>query len=437
MIRVLKNIYHELVNSKYMKDIFVLTTGVGFSQLIPLLLLPILTRFFSPTEFGVLAIFMAITQLLAISSTFRLEMAVVLPKKDTDAAILCLMSFFTLLFMSILISLFLFVLLKFIIIYDFNNSTLFNDSHIHSLFSNLSLIYLIPIGAICLGVYNILYSWNNRMGLYKNMSFSHITHSIFSTPLAILFYFVSFKSFALILGQIIGRFFACLFLLKNLFQTIRLIHRHTLIHQIRVLSKDYRKFILYETPHTILNFFSQKIIIAFFSVFFGLFTVGIFDLADKIIAKPLGIISNSFKTVFYKRLTTAQDKINIFKKSVFLMTVISCLLVLPFYFIPDDFFIFLLGSEWGDTGKYIKLLCPLLFVRFITNVITPSISYSLQNHHLLIWQILYFSLLLCLFFYIHSFSVEDVLFLYALLGAIMYLVLGFISFSVLKKHIKS
>ena len=52
------------------------------------LLLPILTRFFSPTDFGVLAVYMAIVQLLAISLTFRLEMAVVLPKKDLDAALL-------------------------------------------------------------------------------------------------------------------------------------------------------------------------------------------------------------------------------------------------------------------------------------------------------------------------------------------------------------
>ena len=96
MIKFLNNLYTEVVNSKYMRDILVLTSGVGLSQLIPLLLLPILTRFFSPTEFGVLAVYMAIVQLLAISSTFRLEMAVILPKKDTDAAILCLRAFFSL-----------------------------------------------------------------------------------------------------------------------------------------------------------------------------------------------------------------------------------------------------------------------------------------------------------------------------------------------------
>ena len=170
---------------------------------------------------------------------------------------------------------------------------------------------------------------------------------------------------------------------------------------------------------------------------FGLFTVGIFDLADKIIGKPLGVISNSFKTVFYKRLTTAKNKINIFKKSVVLMTLISCLLILPFFLIPDNIFVILLGDEWAETGTYIKLLCPLLFSRFILNVVSPSISYALQNHYLLVWQVLYFLILILLFWFVHTLPVEAVLLLYSLTGAFMYILLGWISFVVLKNHIKS
>ena len=93
MINWFKKTYSEIINSQYLKNLFVLTSGVGFSQLIPLLLLPMLTRYFSPADFGVFALFMAIIQLLTIPMTLRLEMAVVLPKKDTDAALLCFMSF--------------------------------------------------------------------------------------------------------------------------------------------------------------------------------------------------------------------------------------------------------------------------------------------------------------------------------------------------------
>ena len=444
MIKFCNNIYSELVNSKYMKDILVLTSGVGVSQLIPLLLLPILTRFFSPTDFGVLAVYMAIVQLLAISLTLRLEMAVILPKKDTDAAILCFRAFCSLFIISAFISFLSFFFIKYLIA---NPSTIVYEliekqydtmsiGAIQFILNNPIIIYLIPIGSLFLGLYNILYSWNNRMGLYKNMSYSHITHSIFSTPVSVLFYFSSFKSFALILGQIIGRCFACFLLLQNLLKTIFLIPSNTLMTQSSALVKKYRKFIIYETPHAILNFFSQKIIIAVFTVFFGFFTVGVFDLADKIIGKPLGIISNSFKTVFYKRLTTAKEKLNIFKKSILLMTLISCVLIAPFYIIPENFFIVLLGPEWHDTGKYIKLLCPLLLSRFIFNVVSPSISYTLQNHYLLIWQIIYFILLVCLFYCIYTLTVEDVLLAYALLGSFMYIVLGYVSFLVLKNHIK-
>ena len=94
MKRMIQNTYSELRKSDYFKNLVLLTTGVGFSQFIPLLLLPILTRFFTPYDFGVLAIFLALIQLISLTSTFRLEMAILLPKKDTDAAILCLKSFF-------------------------------------------------------------------------------------------------------------------------------------------------------------------------------------------------------------------------------------------------------------------------------------------------------------------------------------------------------
>ena len=88
MIEFLNKIYSYLRTSQYLRNLFTLTSGIGVSQLIPLFLLPILTRFFSPEDFGFFAFVMAIIQIMAISSTLRLEMAVVLPKKHKDAALL-------------------------------------------------------------------------------------------------------------------------------------------------------------------------------------------------------------------------------------------------------------------------------------------------------------------------------------------------------------
>ena len=115
------------------------------------------------------------------------------------------------------------------------------------------------------------------------------------------------------------------------------------------------------------------------------------------------------------------------------MTLISISLTLPFYFIPPSVFDFLLGSEWVETGKYIQLICPLLFSKFIFNVVTPTISYTLQNHYLLIWQVIYLVFLIILFYLLQGSGVDVVLIAYALFGSFMYVLLGFISFFVLKK----
>jgi len=426
-----KSVYTEIAKSNYFRNLVILTSGVGLSQLIPLILFPVLTRFFTPSEFGVLALFMAVVQLLAICMTFRLEMAIVLPKKDTDAAILCLVS---------IISLFIFSLLTFIIsIFSFPyiiSLDFMNDIEGEAVVFLPTLIYLIPIGFLLLGVYNVLYHWNNRLELYKNMTYSHVTHSIFSTPLSLVFYFSSFKPVGLILGQILGRFIACFLLLQKLCLVIQSIDRSFLFRRVPVLIKKYNKFIIYETPHAILNFISQKYILTVLSGV-GTIAVGVFDVADKILGKPLSIISNSIKTIFYKRLTTAKGKIAIFNKSLLLMIIVGFALTFPIAIIPNEVFVFVLGDNWGEVGQYIQLISPLLFSRFIFNVVVPSISYTLRNYYLLIWQIIYFICLVVLFSFLRDETVDNVLFVYAIFGAFMYFVLGLISFLVLKNHVKN
>ena len=422
-MRFLRYVFNQLISSKYLRNIVVLSGGVGSSQLITLILLPILTRFFSPSDFGVFALFMSIIQLFAISFTLRLEMAIILPSKNTDAVLLSFMSL-----LCLIIGSFLSVCIVFLLENFFKYSIIFGF--------DTQLFYLIPLGAFFLGLYNILYCWNNRLEKYSRMSVSQIAHSTISTPSSLLFYYLSFQSIGLVLGQILGRLLACFVLLNDLYMNLRLLKSKDMYNDCYRLWSKYKKFPLFELPQAILNFMSQKYVIAFFMLYFGSFAVGLFDLADKILGKPLSVISNSFKTVFYQRLTTAKNKRSIFLKSLVLMFLIGLCLTLPFYFIPDSFFVFILGHHWGDIGQYIQLICPLLFSRFVFTVISPSISYTLKNHLLLIWQIIYFVLLIILFWMFRDNSIEKVLFVYATFGALMYFLLGLISYLVLIKNIK-
>jgi O-antigen/teichoic acid export membrane protein len=69
-------------------------TGTTIAQAIPIAISPILTRLYSPDDFGIFALYMSITSITGVVSTGRYELAVMLPKKDEDAMNIAVLSVF-------------------------------------------------------------------------------------------------------------------------------------------------------------------------------------------------------------------------------------------------------------------------------------------------------------------------------------------------------
>lgn len=67
-------------------DVIKLVTGTSFAQLLTVLSAPILTRLYSPADFGILAVFISTTDILGVIACLRYEMAIVLPEEDDKAA---------------------------------------------------------------------------------------------------------------------------------------------------------------------------------------------------------------------------------------------------------------------------------------------------------------------------------------------------------------
>ena len=65
--------------------VLTLTTGTTIAQGIPLFIAPVLTRIYTPEDFGIIALYMAIASIIAVISTGRYELAGMLPDKNEDA----------------------------------------------------------------------------------------------------------------------------------------------------------------------------------------------------------------------------------------------------------------------------------------------------------------------------------------------------------------
>ncbi len=415
--------FNKLVSSSFLRNVITLSAGMGLASFISFCFLFILTRLFTPEEFGKWDVFMRIIQLVAILFTLRLEMTIVLPKDQKEATKVSLLSLVILFLLSFL------SLIIFFLFHDYFNSLIGNP------FDSWWLI-LIPLGGFFLGFYNILLNWNSRFENYKKISKSNVVHSSVSSPLSAVLYFLGLSSaLGLILGQIFARVIAVYFLIHNFFSEIKKIKFSEFLNSSKNLIKKYRSFPLFEIPQSLLQRFSNDIIFYFTAFAFGGATVGILSVSEKILAKPLNIISESFKVAFYQRLTIEKNKTTFFLKSVLGMFFFGVLAVCLIYFIPVDAFKFLLGdNDWVKVGLYIKIISPLVLSRFVFVMASGAIAYRLKNHITLLWRILYCVLLIILFSCIKWNSDEELLLIYSILGALMYLFLGILSFFVLKKN---
>ena len=269
---------------------------------------------------------------------------------------------------------------------------------------------------------------------YSKIAKSQVLHSSISSPSSAILYFFDYTSaLALALGQLIGRLASLDYLFIFFISHLKKVSYLDFKKSIKNLVIRYKSFPFFEFPQSILQRFSFDIIFYFVAFSFGPTTVGLLTIADRTVAKPLNIISESLKLAFYQRLTVKKNKVNFFLQSVVLMIFLGTFFVGIIYFIPDSWYDYLLGGEqWGNIGIYVRLLLPLIFVRFVFVMASGTIAYKLKNHITLVWRIMYLCILIYLFSSFNFINEKQLVLTYSIIGAIMYFVLGVLSFFVLK-----
>ena len=82
----------KILQNSFFKAVSTLSIGSLISQLIPLAMSPVLARIFSPEDFGLFAIFFALTSIFGVSVAGKYDISTLIPRNDTDAINLTLLS---------------------------------------------------------------------------------------------------------------------------------------------------------------------------------------------------------------------------------------------------------------------------------------------------------------------------------------------------------
>lgn len=353
-----KILLKQAPKSEFFRNVATLFTGTALAQIIPFIVTPILTRIYTPSDYGVLAVFVAFTSLIGIVATLRYDTAILLPGDEDNAMALTILCAICVLCFAALITLLLLI---------FHNQII-------KILKNPAIatwVYLVPLSAIFIGWSSAINYWLNRQKQYQKLAINRVSVALIAAIASIAFGFAGFGYAGLILAVIIGQFVTLSMLLVWAWPDVCGGLRRITRAQLKKAAISYKKFPLFALPSDAVNALSQQIPILMLSRFFGPNVVGHFSFSQKILGMPLSLLSQSVSDVFKQRASTDYSRLgncrNIFNKTSKMLSALSIVpLIIIFLFAPIIFRI-IFGETWEQAGQYTRYLAPLYIFRFIVS----------------------------------------------------------------------
>lgn len=411
--------------SKYARNIITLMTGTSLAQAIPIAISPILTRMYSPEEFGLFAFFIALTAIVAVVATGRYELAILLPRNNRDA--------FHVMLLSIMMSFSISALLFFLVIMLNDQITILLKAPEIS-----QWLYWVPISTMLVGTYQSLTYWSNRKAQYKRLAASRIVQAGSSslTQLGGGVVFVG-STAGLIGGQVAGQTLSTVLLLRLVYQDDHAIFRSASIRRSIVLAKRYINFPKFLILAHGFNTISSQLPAVVLNVLFSTASAGFYTLTQRVLAAPMTLIANALADVFRQEASHSYRQygscLPIYKKTFSRLVKISIIPALIFFVTAPELFGFVFGEKWKVSGEYAQILTPMLFFRFITSPLSSMYMIAEKQKIDLAWQavLLFLTLLSLLVGYFYS-DEKLAIALFSASYSMMYAINGIISFNLAK-----
>ena len=319
-----------------------LLTGEGIAQVFPILILPVLSRFYPPEEFARAAMVITSAQLLAMLGTFQLHQAIMLPKDNATARSILQFSWSTLL---------LIVVLSFAatgILYWFS-------------FPMHPLWLCVPPMALLSGLGQLFHFSQLREAETRRIRNARLAQGFSQGITRIVLGIMQTGWIGLAGGNMVGLVWQIAILGHKMFTRLRFRMRRDII-------APYRAYLLYSTPGYFLHTLAGQAPLYVFAVWFGEADGGAFAMALRLLILPVGILSGVLGQTFYQRIALdpqqAYSAMKTLIRPVILLTGFGAPLA---YYHAGEVVPWILGQEWQTAGIMVEWLIWPVALQLVTS----------------------------------------------------------------------
>lgn len=408
-----------LSKNKFIKNVATLVAGTGLAQLIGILVSPVLTRLYTPTDFGTLALYLSLISVLGVIATGRYEMAIMLPTEDSEPEVGKLLGVIATI--TIIVSI---LSLMAVVFFNHDIADLLGNTAISS------WLYFVPLGLFLNSIYQSFYYLLIRGKSFKRLATNRIVHSSTNSSFQLVLGVLKVGGIGMLFSNILSYFFTSLLITRDRY--VRGTLEKIEFSDIRLVAKKHKQFPLYDVPAVMVNLIANQFPIIALGKVFSLATVGFYSLTFRVLTAPLNLLSNSILDVFKQKATEDYNTYGTCRKIFMNTTKALVLLAAPPFLILGLFapklFVFFFGAEWLQAGVFAQLLAPMLFFKFIVSPLTyVFIIYRKQKINLM-GQIILLASTLFAFTIGSNYGAEVAILLFSVFYSLIYILYWIISY---------
>lgn len=366
-----------LKKNKFLKGTLLITGGTAFAQFINVILSPIITRIYTPEEYGILTVYISAVSIITITGSLMYELAIPIAEDEDSTVNLIALCILILFLLSTILSILL-VIWGNTILSIFNVETL------------LEYRLLIPIGLFFTGLYTVFIQYAYRKQNFNTISKTKGYQSLAQGIIQIGYPFILSGPVGLIIGRIIGQSAGALSLAKplllNFYKNVKKVN----IASMSALAKRYIRFPLYLMPSQLLNTISVYIPALFIGMLYQEEVAGLYGLANSMVNLPMTLLGTSVADVFYSEAAKIgrknPEKLMQTSRKVFRnLFLIGLIPLFALVFFGPVLFRLVFGETWYEAGVYSKAIALMAFARFIfTPVSKIYVVFERQKESLLL-----------------------------------------------------
>lgn len=357
--------------NKFIGDSFLMILSSGIAQVILIITTPIITRLYSPTEFGEFTIFSNIAMILIPIINARYDLLIVNTKNDRSANILSQISF--------LISL----LILLILIPIFAISAWLYPNFILDFIFIIIMLFLVSLT-------NIFTNYLNKERKYKVLSLINVFRAGSMALLQIIFGLLALGSLGLIIGFSLSYIAGITLGYKTFKKHFNIVRDK---EETKALFLENKNQLVYSTPSILLNSLSFSVVVFFIGILYTNTEVGIYGMAIRVLGIPVTIISLGLSKIFMQQANDYYIEYgnfrNLLLKFSSILVIVSIILYVPLYLFSEELVNILLGHSWVDAITVIKIVIPLFVIRLIVSTVSLSVIILQKQQLELILQALF------------------------------------------------